>query len=165
MIGMKRTMFLALVLACACQRQQPVQKPAGKVTTNKPSLEAAKSDLRNANIDTIISPVPAFLDGCGIGSGAAADGTVTGQQTEFKPADHIYLTMRFHDSPPGLQARMLVYGRGRKLLNEERRQMNGAKVVTFMIPQSVQKPSQAYHVEGYWGGNIACEYDVVVLAK
>lgn len=164
MSPMKRMFGIAL-LALACAREQQAPRKPPKVTTNQPTLEQAKSDLRNANVNKVISPVPAFLDGCGIGSGPGPDGSVTGQQTEFKSTDHIYLTMRFIDSPPGLQARMLVYGRGRKLVNEEKRQMNGGKIVTFMMPESVQKTGQSFHIEGYWGGNVACEYDVIVTGK
>jgi hypothetical protein len=40
--------------------------------------------------------------------------------------------------------------------------MNGAKVATFMVPAAQVKPG-FYHVEGYWGGNIACDYSVTVV--
>ena len=40
--------------------------------------------------------------------------------------------------------------------------MNGAKVATFTVPAAHVKPG-FYRVEGYWGGNIACEYSVTVV--
>ncbi|HEY2829447.1 MAG TPA: hypothetical protein VGJ88_04960, partial [Thermoanaerobaculia bacterium] len=72
-----------------------------------------------------------------------------------------YLTERFQQSPAGLQASIRVYDAKKQLVLEETRPMNGAKVATFTVPPAQVKPG-FYHVEGYWGGNIACEYAVTV---
>ena len=69
--------------------------------------------------------------------------------------------MYFRESPPGLQASAVVETMDRKPVHTERRDMNGAKIVTF--PLGDLKPGR-YKVIGYWGGNIATEREFEVAA-
>ena len=105
--------------------------------------------------------VPPFIDGSSIGPKLSPDGTVIGETRAFKTADSIYLTMRFHDSPKGLVAAIVINDPKDHLLYREERPMNGAKVVTFTVPPKKFKPGK-YRVKGYWGGNVAVEYEVRV---
>jgi hypothetical protein len=158
----KALVIAAIVLAAGCQKTAEQKTgtavPAGKT---KQTLVGMKQDLRRADIDKVVTPVPPFLEACAIGSTPAADGTVTGEEKQFKPGKAIYVTERFQESPAGLQASIRVYDARKHLALEESRPMNGAKVVTFTIPAAQTKPG-FYRVEAYWGGNIACEYAVTV---
>jgi hypothetical protein len=151
-----------IVLLAGCQ------KPVEKKTATAPAKQAGetltgmKQDLRRADIDKIVTPVPPFIESCGIGDTPAADGTVTGEEKQFHAGHAIYLTERFQQSPAGLQASIRVYDAAKHLVLEETRAMKGAKVATFTIPPDRVKPG-FYRVEAYWGGNIACEYSVTIV--
>ena len=121
--------------------------------------------MHNQNVKVAVAPVPVYLEACGVGSTPAADGTVTGELKEVAAGGPLYLTMRFRDSPEGLQSRIEVRGRDRKLLDEQRREMKGAKVVTFEVPRAKITAGEKLHIEGFWGGNVACETDVEVTKK
>ena len=150
----------SIVLLFGCQRaaEKKTEMPAKKPGE---ALAGMKQDLRRADIDKIITPVPPFVESCSIGAQPAADGTVTGEETHHTAGKPIYLTMRFHESPAGLQSSIRVYDAKKRLVVEETRPMNGAKVATFTIPPAEVKPG-FYRVEGYWGGNISCEYSLTV---
>ena len=152
----------SIVLVAGCQK--PVEKKAGPATptTTREDLVGMKQDLRRADIDKIVTPVPPFVESCAIGSAPGPDGTVTGEEKQFHQGHAIYLTERFQQSPAGLQASIRVYDARKHMILEETRPMKGAKVVTFTIPPKQVKPG-FYRVEGYWGGNIACEYSVNVI--
>jgi hypothetical protein len=164
MMRMKQMTFAAaVVLAFACSRERVAangSKPAPRKTTT-----VSPTDMHNQNVRVAVAPVPIFLEACGMGSTLAADGTVTGEMKEVAPGGPLYLTMRFRDSPEGLQSRIEVRGHDKKLLDEQRREMKGAKVVTFEVPRAKITPGEKLHIEGYWGGNIACESDVAVTKK
>ncbi len=160
---MRRILVIAtIVLLAACQK--PAEKKVQTAPVKQPgeTLAGMKQDLRRADIDKIVTPVPPFLESCAIGSAPGPDGTVTGEEKEFHEKHAIYLTERFQQSPAGLQASIRVYDAKKHLVVEETRPMNGAKVVTFTIPPAHVKPG-FYRVEGFWGGNIACEYPVTVV--
>lgn len=155
-------MIASIVLLAGCQK--PAEKKAGAAPPAKPqeTLAGMKQDLRRADIDKIVTPVPPFIESCAIGGTPSADGTVTGEEKQFHEGHAIYLTERFQESPAGLQASIRLYDAKKHLVLNETRSMNGAKVVTFTIPPAHVKPG-FYRIEGYWGGNIACEYSVTVM--
>jgi len=158
----KRIFVIAsIVLLAGCQK--PAEKKTAAAPANAPreTLVGMKQDLRRADIDKIVSPVPPFLESCAIGTTPGPDGTVTGEEKQFHEGHAIYLTERFQQSPAGLQASIRVYNATKHLVLEETRPMNGAKVTTFTIPPKQLKQG-FYRVEAYWGGNIACEYPVTV---
>lgn len=159
---MKRIFVIAsIALLAGCQK--PAEKKTAAAPANAPrgTLVGMKQDLRRANVDKIVSPVPPFLESCAIGTTPGPDGTVTGEEKQFHEGHAIYLTERFQQSPAGLQASIRVYNATKHLVLEETRPMNGAKVTTFTIPPKQLKQG-FYRVEAYWGGNIACEYPVTV---
>jgi hypothetical protein len=158
----KALVIASIVLVAGCQKAP--EKKADTTTPPKKvreTLVGMKQDLRRADIDKIVTPVPPFLEACAIGATPAADGTVTGEEKQFQSGKAIYLTERFQQSPAGLQASIRAYDAKKHLVLEETRPMNGAKVVTFTIPPAQVKPG-FYRVEAYWGGNIACEYTLTV---
>jgi hypothetical protein len=156
--------FIVLGLAVtACQKSETSTAPASSSGATATSAVAAVKDDRNVKVNTVIDPaVPLFLDQTAIGSRASADGTVTGEMTTFKVGEPVRLTMRFKQSPAGLQSSVRAVDERRKQVHSEWKEMKGANVVTFELPPL--KPGQ-YKVTGYWGGNIACEYTVQIVGK
>lgn len=152
--------IVSMLLILGCQRTTEKKTEAPKKAPGE-SLAGMKQDLRRADIDKIVTPVPPFLESCAIGGLPGADGTVTGEETHFTAGKPIYVTMRVRESPAGLQASLRVYDAKKTLLTEEKRPMNGARVVTFTMPPA-QVKAGFYHLETYWGGNVACEYRVTV---
>ena len=118
-------------------------------------------DLSKKKLVEKTPAVPPFIDGSSIGPKLAPDGTVVGEIRVFKTTDPIHLTLRFHDSPKGLVAAIVINDAKYHLLYREERPMNGAKVVTFTVPPKKLKPGK-YRLEGYWGGNVAVEYGIEV---
>lgn len=162
---MKNTvLMIAAALALAsCRRTEslPVQAKSTRRVTTK-TVAGPVKDMHGADLDIKVDPalpVEMFLDSANIGSKVGADGTVSQQLTTFKTGEPVYLTMRFKKSPVGLQSSVRVFNSANKNIGDEFRQMNGDKVVTFRVP-----PLKAgrYKISGYWGGNVACEYAVVV---
>lgn len=152
---------IVLLAGCRPAAEQKTETAAPK-NPPKETLSGMKQDLRRADIDKIVTPVPPFIESCAIGSAPGPDGSVTGEEKQLHAGKPFYLTERFQQSPAGLQASIRVYDAQKHIVLEETRPMNGAKVATFMVPPAQVKPG-FYHVEGYWGGNIACEYSVTVV--
>lgn len=159
---MKRAGALLLVTLAAVACKKESGPPAVKTKNVQTTTVATPTDMKNKSVDAVVAPVPTFLESCGMGEKPAADGTVSGQQTEFASGTPVYLTMRFKESPAALQSRVVVYDKAKKVVNEQFRAMNGAKVVTFTVPANALKAGETYRLEGYWGGNVACESDVKV---
>lgn len=159
----RRTFVIASIVLLACC-QKPAEKKTDAAPAKKPqeTLVGMKQDLRRADIDKIVTPVPPFLESCAIGDTPGADGTVSGEVKQFHAGHAIYLTERFQQSPAGLQASIRLYDAKKHLVVEETRPMNGAKVATFTIAPTHVKPG-FYRVEAYWGGNIACDYTLTVV--
>ena len=158
----QRAVLAVLLFSLACQRetQQPTtttQRRGVKTTT----IAAPPVDLAHKKIKEEIPLAPVLIDDKGIGSKVAADGSVSGEQKTFKTTDPISVMMNFHESPHGLQSSIVVTDpKGAKVYRDQRA-MNGTKMVTFTIPPKKLKPGH-YRVDGYWGGNVAVEYEIEV---
>jgi hypothetical protein len=149
----------ALLIAAGCQKTTNAahrgQTPVGQ-----------SADMRNRKAVTIIQPVPeGFLDRSAIGSELAADGTVKAQKESFVQGEPVYVTMRFNLSPAGLQSSLRVLDDKGKELHRDSKEMKGEKIVTFKVPPAVIAKPGSYQVEGFWGGNDACEYKLDVRGK
>jgi len=145
----------AIVPACNQSRSAPAAPPRMKIASAKPQ------DLRKAEIHKVIAFDPEFLESSAIGETKAVDGSVTGTQREFKRGAPVYLTMRFRESPEGLETTVRMLDGSKKLIYGDMHAMHGAKSVTFAIPAGVVQPGH-YKVQGLWGGNLACEYPIEV---
>lgn len=152
-----------LLASAACQKSEPpAPRPAIVTHVTTTTVAGPVRDLKRANVDIKVDPdlpLATFLDSAAIGNKLGADGTVAAQLTTFKSTEPVYLTMRFKKSPVGLQSSVRVLDAAKKDVGQEFQQMNGANSVTFRIPPL--KPGH-YKISGYWGGNLACEYAVVV---
>ena len=157
-----RVVLIAVLFVAACQRQretrQPSQTRRGVTTT---TIAAPPANLMQKKVVEQIPFGPNLLDSKGIGPKLAADGTVSGEVLAYKPTDPVNVTMRFHESQHGLQSSVRVEDPKGKEVYRTFREMNGGKLVTFTIPPKKLKRGH-YKVEGYWGGNVAVEWDIDV---
>src|SRR5437773_2164360 len=127
---MSRTaVALALILSlAACNREAP-KVPAKKVTVKTTTIP---SDARAANVNVVvpISP-PVFLERSALGSELDGNGNVSKPARFFRPGQTIYLTMWLKESPAALQTSARWTDIAGSQIADERRPMNGAKIVTF----------------------------------
>jgi hypothetical protein len=153
---MRKGLFvLCCAFAVACQKEATGPRPSRVTTTNVPA------DARNARIDTVIQPAPVFVDKSLLGNSVGADGNVAEEADHVDQGGKAYLTMFLHESPVGLKTQVKWSDRDKKEIHREEREMKGGKVVTFALDTKKLKPG-TYHVEGYWGGNLAAEKDFEV---
>lgn len=161
---MRKSLFLAVcvlsIVAVACQQTETSSTSSAGKTTQK----TVPGDARNARIDTVIQPAPIFADRVLLGSTVGPDGNVTAEAVTFAPKEKVYLTMFLHDSPVGLKTRAVWTDGAKKEIHREEREMKGAKVVTFALDTKKLKNGH-YHVDGYWGGNLATEKDFELKGK
>jgi hypothetical protein len=151
MLNRTTAVLCGLVLMIGCNRLREAAPAKTGATTR-----ATPSDARNAKIDTVIHPLPQFIDQSILGADLGADGKVKTESDTFRAGQPIYLTMVLRESPPGLQTRAQWRDAKEKVLYADQKNMNGAKVVTFTLKETKLKPGP-YHVVGYWGGNIAAD--------
>ncbi|HEY3053294.1 MAG TPA: hypothetical protein VGK04_07900 [Thermoanaerobaculia bacterium] len=144
----------ATLVALSCQRETTQStSPA----TTKPTTVARPQNLAKAKVNKIIDVAAVETQTqARLGSATAADGTVTAEKDTFKSGEPIILSMVIQQSPPHLQMSARWYDAKDKIIFEDRRPMNGAKVVSFTYGGKKLKPGK-YRVVGYWGGNIAGE--------
>jgi hypothetical protein len=150
---LRRSLLLVLIVVSvfSCRRGKTGGQPAG---------------MANKKVSAIVKPLPqGFFDRSAIGSDLAKDGTVLAQKTSFVQREPVYVTMRFFESPAGLQASLRILDEKGKELHREAKQMNGEKIVTFKLPPSIIASPGSYSVIGYWGGNDACDYKFDVRGK
>ena len=153
---MRRTASILLIstsLAIACQRNKEGVGQAPSSTAQ---------DLSKAKVNTVI-PVgqPEVLTQSKLGSKLGQDGNVTEEKTSFSRIEPVYLTMWLKESPPGLQTSVRWFDSTGIVVSEERMPMHGAKVATFKLGVKGPKAGD-YRAVGFWGGNIAVEYDFKV---
>jgi hypothetical protein len=168
---MRRSKFIllyaaALLIVASCRREAAA--PQAGTTTTTPSststtLTGTPQDLSNATVNTVIVPpdTAVYVDNARLGSAVGADGMVSEEKTEFARGEDVRLSMWFRQSPAGLQASVKLEDEAGKELDAEHKPMNGQKNVTFTVGDRKLKPGK-YKVTGYWGGNIAAEYEFTV---
>ena len=153
----KSALILLCVVAAACQRNEGGAKPRRVITTTIPA------DARDARIDTVVQPAPVFVDHSLLGTKLGADGKVAAETMTARPGETVYLTMVLRESPVGLKTRVVWSDpSAKKDIRTEEREMKGAKVVTYALDTKKLKPGK-FHVEGYWGGNLAAEKDFEIV--
>ncbi len=153
------TVVLCLLAIVACQPKEE----AGNGSSTSSTARTKPTDARNAKVDTVIHKEPEFIDRALLGSELGTDGAVAKETTSFTSGQPVYLTLVLRQSPSGLQTGVQWLEAGNKVLQAEKKPMNGTKVATFRFDSRKAKPGH-YHVIGYWGGNIAAEKDFEIVA-
>jgi hypothetical protein len=149
--------------ACAlafgsCSKKEPAPAKPPRVTTVFIPEDASREKKR-----VFVTPVPDIIDKALLGDQLAPDGTVIKDAAVFRPGQPVSLTLWLKQSPPGLATSAKWLDGKDKEIAREQRPMNGAKVATFTLKQTLA-PGK-YHVTGYWGGNVVAEKDFEVVAE
>lgn len=167
---MKRRDIILLYVAAAlivasCRRETAAPERTGTaLTVTETVLGGSPQDLSTAKVDTVIAPMEEiYVDKSRLGSTVGKDGLVDADKSEFAPQDTVYLSMWFKESPAGLQARVSLEDAEGKEIDSDQKPMDGGKTVTFNVGDKKLKAGK-YKVTGYWGGNIAAEYEFTVKA-
>jgi methionine-rich copper-binding protein CopC len=150
------TVIVCALVLFGCQQKSGGSRPG--LTTRVQPTDASKM-----KVNEVIQPVPQFIDHAAFGSELNASGVVAKENLSIPEGSPAYLTMVFRESPAGLQASAVWTRVDKTPVSTERKEMNGAKAVTFTLSQKL-KPGH-YKVVGYWGGNIAAERDFEVVGK
>lgn len=157
----KHLLFVVCCIAIACQRNETTSTKKGVHVTTK----TIPGDARNARVNDVIQPVPVFIDRAALGDKVGPDGNVTQEAVRVPTGQPMYLTLYLHDSPVGLHTRAVWTDRAtKKVVYQEQRDMKGAKVATFSLDTKKLAPGR-YHVEGYWGGNVAADKEFEIVGK
>jgi hypothetical protein len=154
----KCLLILLPLLICACQKTETT------ATTGRVTTKTVAGDASNARVDSVIQPAPVFIDKALLGPQIGSDGHVAVEKLAVRQGDIIFLTLYLRESPVGLKTQAKWTDQNKKELKREERDMKGAKIATFGLVTSDLKPGK-YHVEGYWGGNLAAEKDFEVTGK
>ena len=153
----RATVIVACALALgSCGKNEPAPQVRRRVITTV-IPEDAKGEKKRA----FVKPVPDILEKSAIGKTLAADGTVSQEEVLFSPGQPVSLTIWLKQSPPGLATGVKWLDPKEKVLAQEQRPMNGAKVTTFTLRQKLA-PGR-YRVIGYWGGNVVADRTVEVI--
>lgn len=153
---MSRTAVAVLIAlsVLACNREVQQGPPVKKVTVTTRNIPA---DERGKKVNVVVPVLPpSFLDHCAIGAEVDAAGNVSKSTESFQVGQKIYFTMWLKESPAALQTSARWTEKTGTEIIDQRHPMNGAKVVTFVLDKKL-KPGE-YKVQGFWGGNPACDY-------
>ena len=152
-------MACALAFGSCGKREPPAPKPRRVITTVIPE------DARGEKKRVFVKPVPDILEKSALGRDLGPDGAVSREEILFSPGQPVSLTIWLKQSPPGLATGVKWLDPKEKVLAQEQRPMNGAKVTTFTLRQKLA-PGR-YRVIGYWGGNVVADrtFEVIGAGK
>jgi hypothetical protein len=161
---MRRCLAVLLFVALACHRKEVtvVQHRPGPARTG---TAVVPFDARNVkeNVKVPLQQLD-YLDRAALGAGTDANGAVLVSRDTFAPGEPVRLSMWVHERPAELHMAAEWTDAHGKLLAREEQPLRSAKAVTFTLDPKLVKPGE-YHVTGFWGGNVACEYKFKVEAK
>lgn len=159
--------FSAVAALCiaSCRREAPQQTTTAAGSGAQTGTVAGEpKDLRNARVNAVLAPdTGQYVTNARIGPALGADGMVAEEKTEFTAGQDIHLSLWLKESPPGLQTSARVEDPSGKEVDIELKPMKGEKTVTFTLGDRKLAPGK-YKVTGYWGGNVAAEYEITVAA-
>lgn len=159
----RTALFVTMAFFCiafgACRREAaPAPSASGTAGANTTTAPAgAPQDLGKAKVDLTLAPSEGFFDSGMIGTKLGPDGNVATPKAHFSRNEPIYVTLRFRESPKGLQASVRIFtsDESEEPTTIVPKEMKGEKVATFRIPKL--KPGR-YVAAGYWGGNRAADF-------
>lgn len=154
--------LIALLLTiAACRREETTGATATQTTgTVTTTVAGEPRDLTSSAIDTMVPVPPPVVPQCYSGSELGSNGAVSKAKTEFGPKDPIHFSMWLREAPPGLQVSVKVIDEKDKVVNTVPMAAEGLKITTFTIPRPAK--TGKYRLEGYWGGNVACEKRIAI---
>ena len=158
---MRRLMLIvtaALFVACRYE-PPPAEGP-------RPQLRQRtvwqRTDLAGKRISQKFVLQPKVLSRCEAGSRLGNDSLVAQPADKFGENDSIYLSMWLAEAPEGLQVSLrVVDADGNEIGTARRDDVGGARAVTMQVGEPLE-PGR-YTLEGFWGGNLACEKAISVV--
>jgi hypothetical protein len=147
-------LYGAAAVLVGCRREAPAQR---HVTVKTTTIVGRPADLRKAKVNEVLdTDLIEKMTTARLGNHVTPEGVVTDERNTFKAGDPVILSMVITQSPGGLEMSAIWRDGKGKIVEEDRKRMNGAKIATFAYSGKPFKPGQ-YRVTGYWGGNIAAE--------
>lgn len=155
----RTTLAIALVLA-ACRYEAPPRE--GPRPQLRQRTVWQRTDLTGKKTTQKFVLQPRVLSRCEAGSQLGNDGMVAKPAATFRENDSIYLSMWLAEAPEGLQLSMRVLDAGGNEVGTARRDdAGGARAATIHVGEPLG-PGK-YKLEGFWGGNLACEKEISVV--
>ena len=154
----RMTFLIALVLLAACRKEAPAPPPA-QPTSTVTALSGDPQDMKDKQVNTVVTIPLDVVPQCYAGSILGGNGAVSKGSTTFGPKDAIYFSMWLKEAPAGLRVSVKVLDEKEKEVNVVSQDAANLKIATLTIP--APKPGK-YKLEGYWGGNVACEKGIEV---
>lgn len=152
----------AVLIVASCRREALPPQEGAEPGATTATTTAPPQDLANARVNAVIEPQgEIYLERARLGSALGQDGMVANEKTEFTRGEQVQLSMWFRESPQGLQASAVLEDGKGKELSRQQKPMDGQRTVTFAVGDSKLARGK-YKVTGYWGGNIAAEYEFTV---
>jgi len=153
-------LYVAAALVVACRYEPP---PA---EAPRPQLRQRtvwqRTDLAGRKVTQKFVLQPKVLSRCEAGSQLGNDGLVAQPASQFGENDSIYLSMWLAEAPEGLQLALRVVDDEENEIGTARRDdVGGARAATLQVGQPLE-PGR-YKLEGFWGGNLACEKAISVV--
>ena len=153
-------LLLAIVFAACRYEPPPAEGP-------RPQLRQRtvwqRTDLAGKKVTQKFVLQPKVLTRCEAGSQLGNDGLVAQPAAEFRENDPIYLSMWLAEAPEGLQLALRVVDDEENEIGTARRDdAGGARAATLEVGEPL-KPGR-YKLEGFWGGNLACEKSISVVS-
>ena len=157
---MKRC-FVLLALLVACRKESPAAQRQPATVTE--TVAGTPANLATTTVENVIPLVATVAQRCEVGTQLDAKGIVATKAATIPAGVPMHLTIWLSESPKELQVSMRVRDSNHDEVATSTKPANGAKVITLKLDQKLD-PGK-YRVEGVWGGNVACEQDVEIVAR
>lgn len=155
----RMTFLIALVLLAACRKETPAPAPP-QPTSTVTAFSGNPQDMKDSQVNTVVTLPLAVVPQCYAGSVLGDNGAVSKSSETFGPKDPIYFSMWLKEAPSGLRVTVKVLDEKEKEVAVVPRDAAGLKIATLTIPRPAK--TGKYKLEGYWGGNLACEKKVEI---
>ena len=153
--------ILLVAIACAACRYEPPAAEGPRPQLGQRTVWQ-RTDLTGKRVSQKFTLQPQVLSRCEVGTQLGGDGLVAKPASTFGGKDPIYLSMWLAEAPEGLQLAMrVVDDEGNEVGTARRDDAGGARAVTLHVGEQLQPGT--YTLEGFWGGNLACEKPISVV--
>ena len=156
-----RTAVLLLAMSVAACRYEPPPAEGPRPQLRQRTVWQ-RTDLAGKKVTQKFVLQPRVLSRCEAGSQLGNDGLVVRPMAEFGENDPVYLSMWLAEAPEGLQLALRVVDDKENEVGTARRDdAGGARAATLQVGEPLE-PGR-YKLEGFWGGNLACEKAISVV--
>ncbi|HVG24458.1 MAG TPA: hypothetical protein VND45_09915 [Thermoanaerobaculia bacterium] len=156
-----RLWYAMIAFIVACRYEGPPREAARPQLRQRTVWQ--RTDLTGKRIQQKFTLQPQVLSRCETGSQLGNDSLVATPKDTFAAEDPVYLSMWLTEAAPGgLQLSLRVSDEeGKEIGTARRDDAGGTRAVTLQVGEPLE-PGR-YKLEGFWGGNLACEKSISVL--